>query len=178
MASGSQSSHVFPFVIGLTDGILTALTFAAAKVVRSPDPLTLGLALRIAAASSLSGMFVFFAAEYIHQRGALVRAERQLSLRAGGRLASTRLGRAILLETLLGAALSSSCNFVGALVPLLAGALVPQRSWLALAVGIAVLGALGLAAGRASHGRPLLWAAALMSAGAALSAVGLELRIV
>lgn len=166
MASGSQSSHVFPFVIGLTDGILTALTFAAAKVVRSPDPLTLGLALRIAAASSLSGMFVFFA------------AERQLSLRAGGRLASTRLGRAILLETLLGAALSSSCNFVGALVPLLAGALVPQRSWLALAVGIAVLGALGLAAGRASHGRPLLWAAALMSAGAALSAVGLELRIV
>lgn len=173
-----RAGHVFALVIGLTDGILTALTLAAAKVVSSTDPITAGLALRIAAASSLSGMFVFFAAEYIHQRGGLVRAEHQLSLQSGGRLAATHLGRAVLRETLWGAALSSVCNFAGALVPLMAGALAPKRSWLAFAVGIGVLGALGVAAGRASHGRPVVWAAALMLAGGVLAAVGLKLRIV
>jgi predicted membrane protein (TIGR00267 family) len=178
MAPNSRRGHVFALVIGVTDGILTALTLAAARVVSSTDPITVNLALRIAAASSLSGTFVFFAAEYIHQREGLVHAERQLSLRPGGHLAATHLGHAVLRETLSAAALSSVCNFVGALVPLLAGALAPERSWLAVVVGILGLGALGVMAARATSGRPILWAGALIVVGAVLAAIGLELRIV
>jgi predicted membrane protein (TIGR00267 family) len=178
MLPGSIRGRMFALVIGVTDGILTALTLAAARVVTSADPLTANLALRIAAASSLSGMFVFFAAEYIHQREWLARAERQLSLRSGGHLAATHLGRAVFRETLGAAVLSSACNFAGALVPLLAGAMVPEHSWLAVAVGILVLGALGVAAARATHGRMLVWVGTLMVAGIILAAIGLELRIV
>jgi hypothetical protein len=75
-----RHENMFALVIGLTDGILTALTLASGKVFSSTEPITIGLALRISAASSLSGVFVFFAAEYMRQRGALVHAERQLSL--------------------------------------------------------------------------------------------------
>jgi predicted membrane protein (TIGR00267 family) len=178
MAPHSRRGRAFAIVIGVTDGILTALTLAAARVVSSADPLTVNLALRIAAASALSGMFVFFAAEYIHQREGLVHAERQLSLRSGGHLAATHLGRAVLRETLWAAVLSSVCNFAGALVPLLAGALAPERSWLAVAVGILVLGGLGVAGARATHGRLIVWVGALMAAGVVLAAIGLKLRIV
>jgi predicted membrane protein (TIGR00267 family) len=178
MAPHAQRGRVFALVIGVTDGVLTALTLAAARVVSSADPLTVNLAVRIAAASSLSGMFVFFAAEYIHQREGLVHAERQLSLRSGGHLATTHLGRAVFWETLWAAVLSSVCNFAGALVPLLAGALAPERSWLAVLVGILVLGALGVAAARVTYGRTIFWAGALIGAGIVLAAVGLKLRIV
>lgn len=178
MTPQSRRGHAFALVIGVTDGILTALTLSAARVVGSTDPITINLALRIAAASSLSGMFVFFAAEYFHQRGGLVHAERQLSLRSGGHLAATHLGRAVFRETLWAAIVSSLCNFAGALVPLLAGALVPRHSWLAVVVGIVVLGALGVAAARSTYGKPLLWAIALMVSGVVLAAAGITLRIV
>ncbi len=39
--------QVFALLIGLTDGILTALTLAAGKIVRAQDVVDLSLALRI-----------------------------------------------------------------------------------------------------------------------------------
>ena len=171
-----RQENVFALVIGLTDGILTALTLASGRVFNSSEPITISLALRISAASSLSGVFVFFTAEYMRQRGQLVHAERQLSLTS--HLAATQLGRAVLRDTLWGAAISSVCNFLGALFPLIAGALLPQLSWLAIAAGLLALGALGVAAARATYGNPILWAAALVFAGGLLTLAGLKLRIV
>jgi hypothetical protein len=170
-----RGGQVFPLVIGVTDGILTALTLAAGRIVERSQPLTMGLAFRISGAASLSGVFVFFTAEYIRLRGELVRSERQLNLTAGGRLAATRLGRAILIETVTSAAVSSICNFLGALIPLIAGTIV---SWLAIAVALLFLAFLGVGAGRAVHGSSYVWALALLAAGGILTLAGIKFRIV
>jgi predicted membrane protein (TIGR00267 family) len=166
---------MFPFVIGVTDGILTALTLAAGRIVEPSQALTIGLALRISGAASLSGVFVFFTAEYIRLRGDLARSERQLNLTSAGRLATTRLGRAILIETIASAVVSSICNFLGALIPLTAGTIA---SWLAIAVALLLLAFLGVGAGRAVHGNPFVWAVALVLAGGILTLAGIEFRIV
>lgn len=170
-----RGSQIFPLVIGVTDGILTALTLAAGRIVEQSQPLTIGLALRISGAASLSGVFVFFTAEYIRLRGELVRSERQLNLTAGGRLATTRLGRAVLIETITSAVVSSTCNFLGALIPLIAGTIV---SWLAIVVALLFLAILGVGAGRAIHGNPFVWALALVVAGGILTFAGIKFRIV
>ena len=171
-----RGENIFALVIGLTDGILTALTLASGRVFSSTQPITIGLALRISAALSISGVFVFFTAEYVRQRGALVHAERQLSLTS--HLAATRLGQAALRDTLWGAAISCACNFLGALLPLSVGALLPRFSWLAIAVGLLALGVLGAACARLTYGHPALWASALVVVGGLLTLAGLKLRIV
>jgi VIT1/CCC1 family predicted Fe2+/Mn2+ transporter len=173
-----QREHAFALVIGVSDGILTALTLAAGSVLGSRVPLQIQLALRIAAASSLSGTFVFFTAEYAKLRGELVHAERQLNLTSHGRLAATRLGRAVLLETLVKAGLASACNFAGALFPLALGALLPGLAWLAIVAAILALGLLGAAVARSVRGNLFRWVAGLMAAGIVLTFLGSRLRIV
>jgi VIT1/CCC1 family predicted Fe2+/Mn2+ transporter len=171
-------AHQFAFLIGLSDGILTALTLAAGSVVGSHAPIRMQLALRIAAASSLSGTFVFFTAEYAKLRGELVHAERQLSLTSHGRLAATRLGRAVLLESLFGATLASICNFVGALFPLLVGAVLPGPPWLAAIAAIVALGVVGVVIAYSVHGNPFRWTIGLMMAGGLLTIAGAQLHVV
>jgi predicted membrane protein (TIGR00267 family) len=170
-----RHGNIFALVIGLTDGILTALTLASGRVFSSTETITISLALRISAASSVSGVFVFFTAEYMRQRGELVHAERQLSLTS--HLAATQLGRAVLRDTLWGAAISSVCNFMGALLPLTAGALFPRLSWLALAVGLMALAVLGMGAARSTYGNPVLWVIALVIAGGLLTLAGWRLHV-
>jgi len=173
-----RREHVFPLVVGVCDGILTALTLAAGRVIESQAPLGMSLALRIAAASSLSGTFVFFTAEYARLRGELVHAERELSLTSAGRLAATRLGRAVLAESVAGAGISSICNFAGALFPLALGALLPGPAWVAIAAAIIALGLLGAAVAHGVRGNPLLWITGLMAAGGVLTLAGLRLHVV
>lgn len=172
-----RREHMFPLLIGVVDGILTALTLAAGQVVGTGGTSDPTLAVRIPAASALSGAFVFFVAEYTRQRGELVRVERQLSLTSHGRLAATRLGRAVLYDAAVGAALAIICNFLGALVPLLVGVLLPGLSWVAVAVAIVILGALGIGIARAIYANPFWWALTLMLAGVLLTLVGIQLHI-
>lgn len=173
-----RREHRFAVVIGLMDGILSALTLAAGRVVASPGAISVTLALQISAATSLAGTLVFFTAEYARVRGELAHAERQLNLTSKGHLATTRLGRAVLRETAAAAAISSGCNFLGALLPLLSGAVLPGPSWMAIAAAMVALGLLGAAVAHTVHGSPGRWAAVLMIAGGVLSYVGLKLRIV
>jgi VIT1/CCC1 family predicted Fe2+/Mn2+ transporter len=172
-----QREHAFALVMGMSDGILTALTLAAGSVLGSGQPLGTGLALRIAAASAVSGTFVFFAAEYSKLRGELAHAERQLNLTSRGRLAATRLGRAVLVETAVKAGLASLCNFLGALFPLALGAFLPRPAWLPVAAAIVALGLLGGAVARSVRGNSFRWAAGLMMAGLLLTLVGYRLHV-
>ncbi len=173
-----KREHAFALVVGVCDGILTALTLAAGSVLGSGLPLSIQLALRIAAASCLSGTFVFFTAEYANLRAELVHAERQLSLTSRGRLAATRLGRAVLTETLAKAGLASLCNFAGALFPLALGAIMPTRAWVAIAAAIVSLGLLGAAVAQSVHGSHLRWVIGLMAAGGILTLAGVRLHVV
>lgn len=168
----------FPYVLGLIDGMLTALTLASGKVMGGSGKLDSMLAVRISAASAVSGAFVFFAAEYTRLRGGLVRAARQLNLRKAGRLASTRLGRWALQKAASGALASSVCNFCGALFPLLGGAFLPRPVWLAVALTMGALGVLGAVIAPTVHGSRVRWGAGLMIAGGALAFVGTRLQVI
>lgn len=163
-----------PLALGLSDGILNALVLAAGAVLGAKGGVTLGLAARVSAVAFVTGMIMFFVAEYAQLRAELVRAERQLNMTRSGRLATGALGRRARADAAVAAATSS---LVGALVPLVIGALLPTQQWLPLALAIGALGGLGVVLGRAVHGKPLLWASAMLACGVLAAIVGVELKI-
>jgi VIT1/CCC1 family predicted Fe2+/Mn2+ transporter len=75
------------------------------------------------------------------------------------------------------AALSSVCNFVGALFPLALGAVLPGPAWLAIAAGIVTLGLLGAGIARLVRGNLFLWVIGLMAAGGVLTIAGMQLHV-
>lgn len=170
--------QAFAAVLGLTDGILTALTLASARIIQAHNPPTLSLALRVATASALSGGVVFFAAQLGRRNHELIHAERELNLVARGYLATTRLGHLALLETLQAALVVTVSNFLGALAPLLAGPMFRQFAWMPICLAIALLGFLGLLIAQVTHRSRIQWVATLMIAGIALAFLGLWLHIV
>jgi predicted membrane protein (TIGR00267 family) len=170
--------YIFALVIGLVDGILTALTLASGKVVNSQDSIDVMLVLRISVATALSGAFIFFVAEYVRLRGELVHAERHLNLTSHGHLATTQLGRGVFNDTLRGATISGTCSFLGALIPLMSGAVLPGPRWSPIGIAIITLGFLGIGLARAVYGNAIRWAIALIVAGVFLTAVGVKLRVI
>jgi VIT1/CCC1 family predicted Fe2+/Mn2+ transporter len=173
-----QRDRSLPLVTGLCDGILTALTLAAGRMLDPAQPMTLGLALRVAAGALASGVFIFFVGHYATLRGELIHAERELNLSAHGRFARTRLGAAVLRDAATATVIGSGCSFLGALVPSAVSALVPGQAWLGIAVAVGVLGLLGVGLARVLFGSPVRWALALMLSGALLACLGVRLRVV
>jgi predicted membrane protein (TIGR00267 family) len=169
---------LLPGVLGFTDGILTALTLVAGRLTNAEHPVSLGLALRVAAAALVSGAFVFFVARYAELREELVDAERQLNLNSRGRFASGRLGAAVLREGLASSMVSSFASFCGALVPLLAGALFSHHRWASILAAEVALALLGGGLARAVHGGWVRWSAGLIFGGLILSAIGAYLKLV
>jgi predicted membrane protein (TIGR00267 family) len=165
-------------IAGFCDGILTALTLAAGRIVASASPISLGLALRVATAGASSSVFMFAVAHYAQSRGELSEAERQLNLTSHGKLANSRLGREVLLESAAAAIIGSASGFCGSLIPLLVGVMVPGARWLAIATALAVLAVLGAFLATTVQGRPLRWAVSLMLAGGALAYLGMRLRLI
>ena len=153
---------LLPALLGFCDGILTALVLAANRIMDAVQPMTLSLAFRIAAVALFSGAFVFFVARYAELRGELIRAERQLNLTSHGRLAAGALGLAVRKEAMLAAGASSSTAFCGALVPLLAAALVPNCRWTSIITALVVLASMGIGLSRALHGSPIRWLTGLV----------------
>lgn len=180
MASAAFLSRrrLFPLVAGVTDGILTALTLASGRLFAPAGGVGVGLAFRIAIAASLSGMFIFFTAEYARLRGELVEAGKQLNLTSHGRLATTQLGKAVRSDAASAALLSSACNFLGAIFPLILGVVFPVPRWLPIAVSVIALGLLGAALAHSVYGSMIRWSLALMISGLILAFIGVEIHIV
>jgi predicted membrane protein (TIGR00267 family) len=176
--SGMLVKHRLDLVAGLCDGILTALILAGGTLLQAESSMSLGLALRIAAAASVAGAFIFFVAHYADLRKELVDAERQLNVLEHGRFASTRLGKAVLWDALVSALINSMCSFIGALIPLLASMIPAGPAWLGGAVALAALVLLGFLLGRAAYGSALSWAVGLGVAGVIVAYIGMKLRIV
>jgi hypothetical protein len=169
--------RLLPVVLGLSDGMLTALTLAAGALVGSGTAITIGLSLRIATAALVSAAFAFFVARYAELRAGLVHAGHELSLRPDQDLATTDLGRVIRREAAESAAIASVASFAGALVPLFAGAVLPGPAWLGIPIAIAALTALGAGVALTLGGRPAVWAAALALGGLLLTLIGARLKI-
>lgn len=170
--------QLLPIVLGVSDGVLTALILATGSLVDPRRHIAMNMALRISASALATGAFVFFVARYSQLRAELVVAERQLNLTSHGRLASSKLGRAVLSEAVVAASLSSLSSFVGAMIPLTVAALVPSHGWAALAAALVTLALLGAGLAKVSFGSPLYWSSTLVAGGVVLSILGAQLRIV
>lgn len=90
---------VLPLVLGITDGILNALTLAAGAVLRSATGVGVSLAVRVGCAALVTAAFTMFIADYAERRAHLERASRELNLTEPGRLAASQLGRRAALES-------------------------------------------------------------------------------
>ncbi|MEB4211189.1 hypothetical protein [Mycobacterium sp. 94-17] len=163
--------------LGVSDGILNALTLAAASVLRGVG-LSLGLSLQVGTVALVSAVVTLFVAEYTQNRLALLRAERQLMFTRSGRLAATNLGKAVFRESAFAAAVAGAASFAGAALPLIVGTMVPRFSWIALVVSVAALGGLGVVLGTHVGGRRLVWAGALVVAGVLVTIVGVQVDLV
>jgi hypothetical protein len=168
-------------VAGIVDGILTALTITAAKILGGDGGgaggVDLSLAMRVSLAAGLTTIVAFFLAHYAQLRSGLNRAEHQLNVLRHGRLATSDLGRKVLQEALEGATVAAMCSVLGAFVPLIVGILLPAPPWLGCAVSIAILGALGGLLARSFEGSIAIWTAALALAGVTFTGIGVALRI-
>jgi VIT1/CCC1 family predicted Fe2+/Mn2+ transporter len=166
-----------PLALGLSDGLLNALVLAAGAVLNADKGVTIGLAARVSAVAFVTGMVMFFIGEYAQLRADLVRAEHQLNMTRSGRLATGALGRRARVKAAAAAGTASVASFIGALLPLLVGALIPALRVLPLVLSVLALGGLGAILARAVNGNPLLWALGMLLCGAAAAAVGVELNI-
>jgi predicted membrane protein (TIGR00267 family) len=164
-------------IAGFIDGMLTALTLTAGKLLRHGGGLSFALAAKVGIVSACTAAFVFFVAHYAELRAELVRSERELNLLSRGRLASTHLGRQALGEASLAAVVGSLCSFLGAVIPLLFGIMLPGLPMISLGLSILVLGLLGAMLAWSTFGSPIVWAISLMAGGVAFTFVGLQLDI-
>jgi VIT1/CCC1 family predicted Fe2+/Mn2+ transporter len=164
------------FTAGFIDGILTALTLTAGRLLRTGAP-SLGLALRVAAATGLTTLFVFFVAHYAELRAEIAHAERELNLLAHGKLAEGALGRQATRKALAGALLAAFCGLTGAFAPLVLSYLLPTPVWLGVVLSVGLLGVLGAVLARSFYGGGIFWSAILMLGGALLTWIGTQLDI-
>lgn len=169
---------MLPVVLGICDGVLNTLVLAAGRLTNASQPMTLDFAFRIALVAFFSGAFVFYVARYAELRGQLIGAERQLNMTSSGKLAMGALGRAVQKEAIVAAIAASCAGFCGALVPLIAATLAPQRRWISIIVSLVTLALLATALARAVHGATLRWIAGLVLGGALLAILGIVLRVV
>jgi VIT1/CCC1 family predicted Fe2+/Mn2+ transporter len=169
---------LFFVVIGLAEGILTALTLAAGRILAPEAASMTGLAVRVGLAAGLPEAVVFFAAEYSRQQVSLLRMERQLNLTQRGRLANSRLGRQALSESVSAAVLSAGCSFGGAAIPLIVAGLLPGPSWLTIAIAVCCLALLGAGIARSLAGCKACWSAGLAVAGVLMALLGAYLGVV
>jgi len=164
--------------MGLSDGILTALLLASGRLLGRGDPMNAGLALRVAVGTMATGAFIFYVGRYAELRGTLIRAERQLNLTSRGKLATTRLGRVVLVEAVGDSTVSGVSSFVGALLPLLLAVGVPSVPPVAVAASIVMLAAMGAVLARVVAGSTTAWAGGLVVGGMAMAALGWKLNLV
>jgi VIT1/CCC1 family predicted Fe2+/Mn2+ transporter len=163
-------------VAGLIDGILNALTLAAAKLV-TQGGLTLSLVGKVAAVTACTTSFVFFVAHYAQLRSELVRSARELNLLSHGHLATTQLGNQILREALWGAVVASVGGVIGSAIPLAMSLAVPELPIVGVALTVVLLGVLGWFLALSVLGSPALWTTGLMLGGVVVTAIGVKLDI-
>lgn len=163
-------------MLGITDGVLTALALAAGAILRgTADGVGADLAMRVGVVSCVTAAFTLFVADYAERRSRLVRASRQLNLTEPGRLAATNLGRIVVRESATAAAVASVASFAGAALPLLLGAVLPTPPWVTIA--IAVLGALGWCIGAMLSAGRTRWTVAMLLGGVVVAVIGAVLDI-
>ena len=171
-----RADVLFAILIGLIDGIATALLLAGAQIM-GQRPLGFDLILRIALAAGLGGILPLLVAEYARLRGELSHAARELNLPAPARLLRGALGRRSVWAALRSASIAACSGFIGALGCLLTSALVPNATWLTLLAANLAMFAMGWWLAHMLSGRRLMWALALALSADVMTVLGLALHV-
>jgi predicted membrane protein (TIGR00267 family) len=165
-------------VMGLAEGILTALLLAAGRLLGRGEHVDLGLAVRVAIGGLATTGFIFYVGRYAELRRQLVHAELQLNLASRGHLATTHLGRAVFRDAVADAMISGTGSFAGSLLPLILAVIIPSMPFISIAIPVLILGLMGFTLGRVVAGSSVRWTASLMLGGLIITAVGFELHLV
>lgn len=168
---------VLPLVLGLTDGVLNALTLAAGAILRDRGGPSISLAFRVGSAALVTAAFTMFVADYAERRSHLVRSARELNLTEPGRLAASNLGRAVLRESATATTVAAIASLVGAAIPLLLGAALPTPPVVTVVVTVGLLGVLGFAIGVMLSARRWAWFVSMLLGGVVVTFLGVVLDI-
>ncbi len=169
--------HLFPIVLGLTDGIITSLVFTAG-LISSSGSLHLSLILRISIGSSLIGAFSYFIAKYSELRGELIDSARQLNPASPLYLIKSRQGVLIIFEAITEASISLVSGFFGAFLTMFPEYVFPRFGLASILSAVILLGILGAAISRNLKGGWIRWSLTFVFVGASASAIGIWLNII
>ena len=111
-------------------------------------------------------------------RAELVHSEAQLNLARHGKLATTHLGRRVLLDTIREATLSGVSSFMSALLPLTSALAFPTVPLFSIVVSLLALGTIGIVLDNAVGGSPVMWAINLIAGGILMTVAGFWLHLV
>lgn len=173
----NKQNLLFPFTLGLSDGIITTLMLISRSLIFG-DPIGLNLAFRVAFGSAFVGGFSFFIAEYSRLRGEISRTSRQLNLRSPSYLIRGKIGRDIMVESVTGTSISVLSGFSGSMIPLAFSVLVPQDGRLSVIVAVLSLAALGAGIGKSVKGNYIFWVITMVALGVIVTAIGYSLHLV
>lgn len=171
--------QLYGILLGLIDGILTVLTLATGKILGTPhSTFSLGLAIRVALVTSVSGACIYFISEYSRQRIRLIRAEKELNFTQHGKFVTTYLGKQIVRETAVSVVVSGSCCFLGAFIPLSGAVFFPVSAWISVVVALLTLALLGWSIAKIVYGNIFMWVICLFLVGLAVGFIGYELHVI
>ncbi len=171
-----NSDLEFAFTIGTIDGLITALMIASRAILQD-NLISSDFALRIALGSSVVGASSYLVAEYGRLRAEDAVVYRHLRPQGKSRI-STRINREIFFDAFKGGAISLVMGFVGASIPLLSFSLFPKYHFLSPALSYITLVVLGMALGRRSGGRMILWSISLVILGLSLTILGFFIEVI
>jgi len=177
MLSRRHEDDLFATLIGLVDGIATALVLAGAQILDG-RMLPAMLALRIAAIAGAGSVLPLWVAEFSRLRGELTHAARELNLRTPARLVRGALGRKAPWDALRSALLAALSGFIGAWICLLPGVLLRAHGGMATLI-VANLGlfAIGWWLAQRLGGRRGIWAIAMAIGADGVTVIGLLLHV-
>lgn len=173
----NKQNLLFPFTLGLSDGVITTLMLIARSLIYG-DAIGIGLALRVAFGAAFVGGFSFFIAEYSRLRGEISRTSRQLNLRSPAYLIRGKIGRDIMIESVLGTSISVLSGFTGSMIPLAFSVLIPSDGRISIIVAVLALAALGAGISRSVKGNYIFWVLTMSVLGLVVTAVGFFLHLV
>ncbi len=173
----NKQNLLFPFTLGLSDGIITTLMLISRSLIYG-DVIGINLALRVAFGSAFVGGFSFFIAEYSRLRGEISRTSKQLNLRSPAYLIRGKIGRDIMLESVLGTTISVLSGFSGSMIPLAFSVLVPSDGRISVVVAILSLAALGSGISKSVKGNYFFWIITMVVLGFIVTSIGFYLHLV
>lgn len=168
--------HLFPTILGLTDGIITALIFTSG-LISGHSRIPLQLIIKFSLGSSIISAFSYFIAKYSELREELIDTSIRLDPSSPLHLLKGRQGILIMMEAVTEAGISVASGFFGAFITMFPSFLFPGVGHVSIISAIIILGVLGSLISRSLEGGWVRWSVTFVLIGISASLMGIYLNI-